>query len=440
MPLFDSLFQPKGKRLMDMRKTIDEEHTWSPSPPSDWLERGIRVIIKNLVKGNSLEELERIVADENRNSYCISIPRSIIADPAFEYNGMLQPPPVLACQFWRWPTLQSIQELRPSPNCQFNFYAEKDFVCVNPFHFEKIESPKLPPIKVPRCMPPEMEATNDYRMQYQPMPSPAVNVDYTSWPPHDFGLSQQNKARGSCSAMETLDVKMEPSSDTQQIVFQEPEFWCRIIYYELGRQVYFYYMLLNVICCLIIPQVGTFDAKSRAITIDGYVDPASNDRLCLGFFSNPERTPHVEQTRHSIGKGVKLWYIGGEVYVECLSQSPIWVQSLNFNQRFNMDLNSVVKVPPGCNLCVFSNPEFAKSLEQAVHKGYDEVYRFSAGACSIRISFAKGWGTDYKRQRVTECDCWTEIHLNGNNDNIIDLFLYLYFLFLQGLFNGWIEY
>ena len=43
------------------------------------------------------------------------------------------------------------------------------------------------------------------------------------------------------------------------------------------------------------------------------------------------RNSTIENTRRHIGKGVHLYYVGGEVYAECLSDSAIFVQSRNCN-------------------------------------------------------------------------------------------------------------
>ncbi|XP_016406215.1 mothers against decapentaplegic homolog 2-like [Sinocyclocheilus rhinocerous] len=321
-------------------------------------------------------------------------------------------PHVIYCRLWRWPDLHSHHELRAIETCEYAFNLKKDEVCVNPYHYQRVETPVLPAVLVPRHteilteLPPLDDYTNsipentNFPTGIEPPNNYIPETPPTGYISEDGEASDQqmNQSMDTGSPAElspSIHSPVNHGMDLQPVTYSEPAFWCSIAYYELNQ------------------RVGeTFHASQPSLTVDGFTDPSNSERFCLGLLSNVNRNATVEMTRRHIGRGVRLYYIGGEVFAECLSDSAIFVQSPNCNQRYGWHPATVCKIPPGCNLKIFNNQEFAALLAQSVNQGFEAVYQLTR-MCTIRMSFVKGWGAEYRRQTVTSTPCWIELHLNG---------------------------
>ncbi|KAJ9598207.1 hypothetical protein L9F63_011111, partial [Diploptera punctata] len=428
-----SFTSPAVKKLLGWKQGDEEEK---------WAEKAVDSLVKKLKKKKgAIEELERALSSPGQSSDCVTIPRSL--DGRLQVSHRKGLPHVIYCRVWRWPDLQSHHELKPMDNCRFPFSAKQKEVCINPYHYKRVESPVLPPVLVPRH---SEFAPGHSLLPFQQLPEPAMphNVSYSaggftnggqgnhqhlspgpnspmsSVPSPGSTHSNPQSPYGSNGLPETPPPAYSPPEDSQQgqttaltdptamdttnnimpevapVSYQEPVFWADIAYYELN--------------C----RVGeVFHCQTNVIIIDGFTNPCNNsDRFCLGQLSNVNRNSTIENTRRHIGKGVQLYYIGGEVYAQNKSDSAIFVQSRNCNHHHGFHPSTVCKIPPGCSLKIFNNQEFAQLLSQSVNHGFEAVYELTK-MCTIRMSFVKGWGAEYHRQDVTSTPCWVEIHLNG---------------------------
>uniref|UniRef100_T1JFI8 Mothers against decapentaplegic homolog n=1 Tax=Strigamia maritima TaxID=126957 RepID=T1JFI8_STRMM len=440
MTSLNSLFSftsPAVKKLLGWKQGDEEEK---------WAEKAVDSLVKKLKKKKgAIEELEKALSCPGQPSKCVTIPRSL--DGRLQVSHRKGLPHVIYCRVWRWPDLQSHHELKPLECCEYPFSAKQKEVCINPYHYKRVESPVLPPVLVPRH---SEFAPGHSLLPFQQLPEPSmpINVSFNTQgfptvsssinnpgsplgspaslgpvqsPPNNLNASAPNspyslpaetpppayspddtQSQGDNSQQTPMETNQIPPGghtktvDVAPITYQEPPFWCSIAYYELNS------------------RVGeVFHAQSHSIIVDGFTDPSNNsDRFCLGLLSNVNRNSTIENTRRHIGKGVHLYYVGGEVFAECLSDSAIFVQSRNCNHYHSFHPTTVCKIPSGCSLKIFNNQEFAQLLSQSVNHGFEAVYELTK-MCTIRMSFVKGWGAEYHRQDVTSTPCWIEIHLHG---------------------------
>ncbi|XP_074647139.1 mothers against decapentaplegic homolog 4-like isoform X2 [Tubulanus polymorphus] len=211
-----------------------------------------------------------------------------------------------------------------------------------------------------------------------------------------------------------------------------PEYWCTIAYFELDQQV---------------GETFKVPSSCPSVTVDGYTDPSSMDRFCLGQLSNVHRTEASERARLHIGKGVQLDCRGeGDVWIRCLSDHSVFVQSYYLDREAGRAPGDAVhKIYPSAYIKVFDLRQCHRQMQQqaataqaaaaaqaaavagnvpgpASVGGIAPAVSFSAAAgigvddlrrlCILRLSFVKGWGPDYPRHSIKETPCWVEVHLH----------------------------
>ncbi|VVC25857.1 Hypothetical protein CINCED_3A010047 [Cinara cedri] len=380
------LFSNQTKRIFGWKKP-DEEELWD--------EKAIKTLKKKLKKNKgAFEELQNALNSPGEPSNCVTIPNN--QDGRLQVSYRKSMPHVIYCRVWRWPDLQSHHELKSVDGCKFPFSSKQKEVCINPYHYRRVETPVLPPVLVPRQL--EIEPSPTMQQFVQP-PMACVNM------PNNVLLSPSMSSivnpifplSDDPMRVRSMEVDINiGNTNSIPVIYQEPPSWASIVYYELN--------------C----RVGeVFQCRSNQVIIDGFTNPGNDlDRFSLGQLTNLNRNTTIEHTRLHISKGIQLNYNGSAVFVECLSKYSIFVQSYNCNISHGFQPSTVCKISPNFSLCIFNYQDFANTLIQTVNNGFEAVFELTK-MCAIRISFVKGWGADYHRQDVTSTPCWIEIHLNG---------------------------
>ncbi|UJR09533.1 hypothetical protein I4U23_013770 [Adineta vaga] len=398
--------------------------TTNPQDMNRYSEKKIKSLVKQVNKSKKnglIEELERAILHKDPTTRCITIPRS--SDNNDDQSSRSNPV-VEYCRLWRWRNLTNLNELKPVDYCPNAVHYGLDNICINPYHYERV--PTTYSVYVPRLTPQAMHSIPDlrsasmkdttplqipqnttYQAPFQQLPSPpslspesiASQDSYLS--PCSGGNNDETNQQ-TATPMDLDDViniptnpPLEQNDTCERVPFEEPREWCHISYYEMSA------------------RVGEqYRATQAQVIIDGFTHPSDAERFCLGGLTNVQRTMEIDKARRYIGRGVKLFHTRGNVFAECISDNPVFVQSPITNRRFAWHPATVCKIPPSVRLKIFDSEDFTQILTSAVNEGYEAVYNLMR-MCIIRMSFVKGWGVEYGRQAVTCTPCWVEIHLDG---------------------------
>lgn len=126
-----SFTSPAVKRLLGWKQGDEEEK---------WAEKAVDSLVKKLKKKKgALEDLEKALSCPGQSSKCVTIPRSL--DGRLQVSHRKGLPHVIYCRVWRWPDLQSHHELKALECCEYPFSAKQKEVCINPYHYKRVESP-----------------------------------------------------------------------------------------------------------------------------------------------------------------------------------------------------------------------------------------------------------------------------------------------------------
>lgn len=324
------------KRLLNWKQGDEEDK---------WAEKAVDCLVKKLRKRpGAIQDLERALSCPEEPSKCITIPKS--QDGRLQVSHRKGLPHVIYCRVWRWPDLQSHHELKALDICEHPFGAKQMEVCINPYHYIRVESPVLPPVLVPRkseYVPghsllhfdnataastaniinpsPQMPRLPLHPQQpnlLQPL-QPAFLLQHSPQlrPQIHFNQAPLITSNGTAVGMQrvpnavitntsfgkiaespsaTLNTFAKIAMTTAQIapngnqvapiMYQETANWASIAYYELNS------------------RVGEiFQCSRNSVIVDGFTNPSSNsDRFCLGQLSYINRNSTIENTRRHIGK------------------------------------------------------------------------------------------------------------------------------------------
>lgn len=209
-----SLYQmiPQNNTLVKKILTLNFSSIWKQSDEEDnWRNKALEALVKKLKKTDPEDYriLELVLSKKTEDTPCIALSRS--QDGRIQVSHRKLQPQVLYCRIFRWPDLQNQHELRSLPRCQYPVTRQSPKVCVNPYHYARVDHSIYPPVVTARnnsefdnaSPPPQspLSPSSTYSQQpgspssyYQQMPQPAHehNNQFNPVPAHNQYKQENN--------------------------------------------------------------------------------------------------------------------------------------------------------------------------------------------------------------------------------------------------------
>ncbi|XP_063932314.1 protein mothers against dpp-like [Zophobas morio] len=168
--------------------------------------------------------------------------------------------------------------------------------------------------------------------------------------------------------------------------------WAIVAYYEKCRK-------LETFQCFR-PEI-----QVKCNTVPGRVVGCFN----LEAIGNELRRAEVINTRRQIGDGISLRYENGQVFMQLLSDSVVYIESKFRNRVKNHRKQTLHWLEPFdlTSMKLMDDDEFHVLLDMAVQEGAEAVSDL-AKILTIRVVFVDHWRTNTP---VTNYNCWIEIRL-----------------------------
>ncbi|CAG5108605.1 Oidioi.mRNA.OKI2018_I69.chr1.g3872.t1.cds [Oikopleura dioica] len=385
-------------------------------------------VFKHLAKklGKKINELLQVLNDDAGSCACVlistsdlnsySIPSSSSTNDEY-FRLARRGLPFLLAKLFAFTTIRESSEVSIRQNCTHNILRNSDPVCLHPHHFTLTQfrqpAPVLqnpnPTLDQLTGSPQEITFPNQFSPTSQnvfPGSSQQQDVFHQNSPFSSSGSSFASSPNHAQYGQNSPIHRTMP----QQHISREMSAWASVLYFEYNHRLG--------------PQFSaTRSDPSKNLDVahvDGFTAPpvtnSDEPRFSLGHISNINRKQDSELARRSIGNGITLERktngMYSEIWIKNNSESSIFVQSATCSLSNNLHRATVFKIPSRYEAVkIFCEQYFVNYLASQKPLGHRRVESVSA-LCSFRISFVKGWGERYRRQTVTACPCWIEIHLH----------------------------